>query len=99
MEEMERLRNGVQELINNHDPAQLFQYGAPEDEYKKEIQIVTSFLTDNPEVLLSEITEGIKSIFTKRFSPLTVQNFSEIYDTLAVDLHNLLHQNRGIEKK
>ena len=92
---MERLRNGVQQLINNHDPAQLFQYGAPEDEYKKEIQIVISFLTDNPEMSLPEITEGIKSIFTERFSPLTVQNFSEIYDELALDLNKLLHQKKS----
>jgi hypothetical protein len=89
------IKEEVGNLINKHDPAQLFQYGAPEDEYKKEIQIVYIFLMNNPKISVTDIRDGIKSIFTNRFSFTTVQNFSKIYDDLAFDLNNLLRQQNG----
>jgi hypothetical protein len=83
----------IGELINKHDPAQLFGHGAPEDEYTGEARLVQELMSRRPNSNSVEIAEELKAIFTARFSLLTVQNNLPAYAALANDLA-MLFQNR-----
>jgi len=54
----------VEEVINNWDPLNLFP-GAPKDEYKEEIDLITLLLKDTNDI--HNIAHGIRNIFIKSF--------------------------------
>ena len=75
----------VEEVINNWDPLYLFPY-APKDEYKKEIEYITTLFEGTIDI--KNIAYGIKNIFIKSFgSDIFKKDYNECV-TIANEILN-----------
>jgi hypothetical protein len=83
----------VRELIDKRDPALLFQYGVPKDEYMGEAYLIVQFLNKTRNVNKQQLGDALKEIFASRFTRRTVEINPNAYDILTDDIISALNTN------
>lgn len=86
-----KLQQGIQEVLCQHDPITLVRMGAPRDEYSPESQTIAQAIS--PGMTVQEVTEITHAEFCKWFDPKLAGDAIG-YEDIARDIVKLLDENQ-----